>query len=118
MQLETALRWIAHAWGVLSTLTLLAFAFGGNEALRMTAAEAVGFLCFPIGLIVGFAVAWRREGVGGLISLASLGLFYAWHASRTGVWPGGPYFLLFAAPAFLHLASSLVDRHRSAIGRA
>ena len=76
----------------------------------MTANEAVGFLCFPVGIIVGFAVAWRRELAGGLLTIGSLALFYLWLFARDGRFPIGPYFLLFAAPGFLHVVSALISR--------
>lgn len=106
MRSQAVLRWIARAWGLASGLLLLAFAFGGREHVRLTAGEAVGFLFFPVGVIVGFAVAWWRELAGGLITVASLALFYLWLFARDGRWPAGPYFLLFAAPGFLHIASA------------
>jgi hypothetical protein len=100
--------WIARAWGVASSLLLLAFAFGGREHLRLTTVEAVGFLFFPVGVIVGFTLAWWRELTGGLVTVASLTFFYLWLFARDGRLSAGPYFILFAAPGFLHIASSLL----------
>jgi hypothetical protein len=108
MRPEAVLRWTARAWGMASALLLLAFAFGGREHLRLTAGETVGFLLFPVGVIAGFAVAWRRELAGGLITVGSLALFYLLLFARDGQLPAGPYFLLFAAPGFLHIASALL----------
>ncbi len=117
MKPEGVLRWAARGLGVASTLVLLAFVFGGQEHLRMTANEAVGFLFFPVGVVAGFAVAWRREAVGGLITLGSLALFYVWMFNRDGRFPTGPYFLVFAAPGLLHVASALIaGRQRRAGG--
>src|SRR5262245_10853640 len=111
MRPEAVLRWVARAWGLASTLLLLAFMFGGREHFRPTANEALGLLLFPVGVVVGFAVAWRREGVGGLISLGSLALFFLWIFARDGRLRGVPYFfLLFAAPGFLHVAGALIAR--------
>ena len=107
MRPQSILRWTARAWGVASTLLLLAFAFGGREHLRFTAGEAVAFLLFPVGVMAGFAVAWRRELTGGLATVGSLALFYLYVYARSGRWLG-PYFLLFAAPGFLHVASALI----------
>jgi hypothetical protein len=102
MKLEMILRWIARVWGLASTLLLLAFAFGGREHLRFTLNEGIAFLFFPIGLILGLGVVWWREGLGGLISIVSLALFYLFMFAVAGKLPAGPYFLLFAAPGFLH----------------
>jgi len=112
MRLDTTLRWTARVWGVASTLLLIAFIFGGQESLRFTAGQAVGFLLFPVGVVAGFAVAWRRELAGGLITLASLVLFYGYAFIGSGRFPG-MYFLLFAAPGFLHTASALLAARRS-----
>src|SRR5688572_6196207 len=67
--LGAILRWTARVWGIASTLLLLAFAFGGREHLRFSMIEAVAFLFFPLGIIAGFAVAWRRELAGGLVTI-------------------------------------------------
>ncbi len=101
------LRWSARVWGIASALLLLAFAFGGREHVRFTAGEAVGFLLFPVGVIAGFAIAWRRELVGGLVTVGSLALFSLWLFVRDGQLVG-PYLSLFAAPGFLHVVSALI----------
>lgn len=105
------MRWTARIWGIASALLLFAFVFGGHEHLRFTAAEAVAFLFFPVGVVVGFGIAWWRERTGALITLGSLGLFYL--VSGALGKPLSPYFLLFAAPGFLHLASAVLASHSS-----
>jgi len=105
------LRWTAHAWGAASSVLLLAFAFGGREHLRFTGGEALAFLLFPIGVIVGFVVAWWRGLVGGLITVGSLALFYLYAFVGGSKWVG-PYFILFAAPGFLHIASVLLAKRK------
>jgi len=106
------MRWIATAWGMASALLLFMFAFGGREHLRFTMGEAIAFLLFPVGVVAGFVVAWWRELAGGLITLASLVLFYLYAFIGSGRFPG-LYFLLFAAPGFLHTASALLAARKS-----
>ena len=108
MRAVVVLRWTARAWSIASATLLLAFAFGGREHVQFTAGEAIGFLLFPLGVIAGFAVAWWRELVGGLVTVGSLTLFYLWLFGRDGRLPAGPYFLLFAAPGFLHVVIALI----------
>lgn len=115
MRLATFLRWTARTLGIISALLLLAFAFGGGERLDLSGGEGLAFLLFPVGVMVGFAVAWWRDLAGGLIAIASLAAFYLSMRTRGG-WPPGPYFVLFAAPAFLHVASALVARRTDADG--
>lgn len=103
------LRWIARMWGVASTLLLLAFVFGGREHLRFTAGEALMFLLFPVGVVAGFVIAWWRELAGGLITVGCLLFFYLLLFVSKGRSPG-IYFLLFAAPGFLNLASQALMR--------
>lgn len=50
--------------------------------------------------------------------MGSLAAFYLWLFARDGRLVGGPYFLLFAAPGFLHIAVALLAmRGRPTDGR-
>jgi hypothetical protein len=102
------LGWIARAWGIASALLLCAFAFGGRENLRFTLATGAAFLFFPVGVVAGFAVAWWHELAGGLVTMGSLVMFYLLFFAMNGWAPGAAYFLLFAAPGFLHVANALI----------
>ena len=83
--------------------------------MRLTSGEALLFLFFPVGVIVGFVVAWSRELAGGVVTVLSLALFGAYLFVAKGQILGG-YFFLFAAPGFLHLASALLH-HLAKPGR-
>ncbi len=111
MQLSAVLRWTARVWGIVSFLLIAAFMVGGAESMRPTANEALGLLLFPFGVVVGFGIAWWREGIGGLVTIGSLALFGLWMFHRDGRFPG-PYFLLFAGPGFIHTANALLSRSR------
>lgn len=91
---KTALtiRWLARIGSIVSAGLLLAFAFGGNEESVLSARgpEAVGLLFFPLGILVGMALGWRRELWGGLVTLGSLALFYLWHFRASGDFPRAP----------------------------
>ena len=108
----TVVRWTARVWGIASTLLMMAFVFGGRENLRFTRASATLFLFFPVGVVVGFVVAWWRELAGGLVTVGSLAVFYLLFFARNGWVPSTPYFLLFAAPGFLHVISCLIASRR------
>lgn len=114
----TVLRWTARVWGIASTLLLMAFVFGGRENLRFTAGSALLFCCFPVGVVMGFVVAWWRELAGGLITVGSLALFYLIVFAWNGWIPATPLFLLFAAPGFLHVAAALTGTQRMSGARA
>lgn len=112
MNAGTVLRWVGRAWGLASGGLLLLFLFGGRENLRPTAEQAALMLFFPVGVLLGFAVAWRSDLAGGLITVGSLAGFYLAIAALGGAVPTTPYFLLFAGPGFLHLAAALAARRR------
>lgn len=109
MKLDLLLRWAARTFGLISTLMLLFFLFGGQEHLHFTVDEATAFVLFPAGVIAGFAIAWRNDMIGGLVSVTSLALFYL-YMQRNGARPLGPYFLLFTIPAYLHIAAATAAR--------
>jgi hypothetical protein len=106
------IRWLARLWSVASLGLLLLFFIGeGFNPTLITPAEWVGLFFFPFGIAVGMIVAWRREGLGGAITVGSLLAFYAWQLA-SGDLPRGPYFALFAAPGFLFLLSASLARRK------
>jgi hypothetical protein len=113
MRPEFILRWLGRVWGIASAIFLMTVLFGGSEHLRPTFMQAIRLPFFPVGVITGFVVAWYSDAVGGLITVASLALFYAWMFGRDGRIPSTPYFLLFAAPGFLHILSELIARRHN-----
>jgi len=116
MRPDVVVRWVARAWSVASGLVLFAFVFGGGESLRPTGQQTIGLLLFPVGVVAGFAIAWWREAIGGLVTVGSLALFYVWMFAHDGRLPPSPYFLLLAAPGFLFLASAVVRGRRGRSG--
>ena len=104
-----ALRWIARIASLLSISVLSLFLFGGGEEQRiLQSMEVIGFLFFPVCVASGFLVSWRYELVGSIISMVGLCGFYGWHLARSGDWPTGPWFLIFASPAIGFLVVSLL----------
>jgi hypothetical protein len=110
------IRWTARILSIISTTLLLLFMFGGREAFdvsKLTAREWLGLAFFPFGVIVGFVVAWWKEGLGGGITVLSLLAFYLvfallWNRGFPGWW-----FLVFAFPGLLFLAAHLLSRSRA-----
>lgn len=106
------LRWTARIWSIASTLFILPFLTSGGVP---TANELVALAFFPTGVIVGFAIAWWREFLGGLITVISLIGFYASVFQRDGVRWIGPYFLLLSAPGLLFIASAILNNRSGRI---
>jgi hypothetical protein len=102
-----AIRWVARILSLASMALLAVFATSGGGT--PSAREMVALAFFPLGVSIGFVIAWWREGLGGLTSVVSLALFYLWMGLMSGR-ALGPYFVLFSAPGFLFLASWLAHR--------
>ncbi len=110
-----ALSWAARIWSVASIVFVLAFILGdvlNGHDNAPTRAEWIGLALWPGGVAVGLVVAWFREGVGGVVAISSLIGFYFWSFLERGRLPGGPYFVLVAAPGVLFLLSSHLSRPR------
>jgi hypothetical protein len=106
-----ALRWSARVLGTLAMGVVLLFAFGeGLNLSHFTARELVLFLFFPLGVCLGLALAWRWEGLGGGIAVASIAAFYLVHRLTSSGFPRGFAFAAFAAPGFLFLLCWLWTR--------
>ena len=105
-----SLRWLARGTSAVSIALILLF-FIGFRPSQVVPREWIGLMFFPFGVILGMLISWRRELEGSLLSLASLGGFYlVYGVALTGRLPGGWAFLVFTAPAFLFLASWLVEK--------
>jgi len=107
------LRWTAKVWS-LAALGLLLVIFVGElisptTAEGFTQSELVGLLFFPIGTCLGMVLAWRRELLGGAVTLASMVAFYIWMYLDRAFFPRGPYFLLIAAPGVLFSLAGLLS---------
>ena len=97
------------------TLLLMLFVGEGVQASKISANEWIGLLFFPIGIVIGMAIAWWKEGVGSAVTLGSLlGFYLIWgFLLRNHI--GGWWFVVFAAPGFLFLLHWLLrgveERH-------
>ena len=118
-RLALMLRWSARLTGLVSIGVLLLFLtgedglVGGNGWAKVRPVEWLGLLCFPFGVLLGLALAWWREALGAAVAAVSVTAFYVQHVLLAGRLPGGPWFLIFAAPAALFFASWLAHRRRS-----
>jgi len=106
--------------GSLMSITLLVLLFQA-EALHpsdIAPREWFGLVFFPIGVIVGLAIAWWKEGLGISITLGSLLAFYFVYGYLLEYHVGGWAFVMFASPAFLFFFHWLLRHasHEHAIG--
>ena len=108
------MRWIARVWSVISIgLILLFFVGGGFSPAKVAPKEWVGLVFFPIGVVVGMVVAWRKESWGGSITVVSLFAFYGVYGYwLSGAFPRGWAFVVFSAPGILFLVSALLSQRK------
>jgi hypothetical protein len=117
-RLALVLRWLARMTGLLSIGVLLLFLTGEDGLARaggwatVRPSEWLELVFFPLGVMLGLALAWWREALGAAVAAASLAAFYLCYGLLAGRLPGGPWFLIFAAPALLFLASWFAHRQR------
>lgn len=113
--LESAVKWTARLAGAVSSglLGLFVVSHIGAGEMKPDAFEMVGLLCFPFGVMLGLALAFRFDTVGAITAITSCTAFYAWHFNRSGELPSGIFFLLFTSPAVFFLISAWLRRTQS-----
>jgi len=92
---------------------LIFFIGEGFHPARVALKEWVGLIFFPVGVVVGMIIAWWKEGVGAVVTLASLLAFYVVYGFLLGK-PLGGWFIVFAAPSFFFLLYWIMSRSRFA----
>ena len=105
------LRWLARGTSMASIVLLVLFLFGdGLNPGAVKSREWIGLVFFPFGVILGMAVAWKREALGSLLSIGSLVGFYAVYGLILGNrLPRGWAFAMFTTPAFLFLLTWFIQ---------
>ena len=93
---------LARLGSVISiTLLLLFFQAEAFHPSEIAPREWIGLIFFPIGIIIGLAVAWWKEGLGVSITMGSLVAFYLVYGYLLQSHVAGWVFIVFASPAFL-----------------
>lgn len=98
--------WIGRILSLASLSVILMFIVGdGFSPSYLKVKEAILFVFFPFGVCAGMVIAWRKERLGGAITVISLGLFYLLYQFLCGGLPRGYAFLMFSLPGFVFLFS-------------
>jgi hypothetical protein len=81
-QTANIVRWAARITSLVSLAFVLIFIFGNmfGEGLSLFDFQStigiLSFICFPVAVIVGLLIAWKWEGIGGMITMGgTLGFF-------------------------------------------
>ena len=96
------IRWTARIITLFFILTMLLIFFGqifvgGGPPV----AAWIGILFMPIGVLVGLILAWKWDGMGGIIALVSLIGFHLFLVIRDGAFSFVPFADLTIVPAIL-----------------
>jgi len=109
-RLTVAIRWTARIWAIVSVAVVVLLSLG--EGIHPAGpAETAGLFLYPGGICLGMAVAWWKEGVGGMVTVVSLLAFYVLHTLTAGRLPPGWAWLVLAFPGFLFLWCWTRARH-------
>ena len=105
---QIVVRWSARILSIASTLVLLLFLFGEPfNVSRITPKEWAGLALFPFGVVLGFAIAWRKEILGGAITfVCAVTACLLFVRTFDQAWP----FFVFAFPGLLFIISGLLTR--------
>ena len=105
--------------GSIASITLLVMIFLGDgfRPAEISRNEWIGLTFFPLGVVVGMIIAWWKEGVGSVLTVASLIGFYLVYGYLLRNHIGGWWFILFASPGFLFLVHWFLNSagHRHAM---
>jgi hypothetical protein len=112
---ETALRWTARGLSVISIAILGMFLTSEPPTPGTTTAhEWIGLAFFPFGVMAGMVIAWRREGIGAAIGIASLACFYVIYGLGVrGTMRLGWWFMAFSLPLLLFGLAWMASRTRT-----
>lgn len=101
--------------GSIASITLLVMLFASEwlHPSHIAPREWIALFFFPLGVMVGMAIAWWKEGLGAGITLGSLMAFYVVYGYLMRYHIGGWAFVVFASPAFLFLLHWLLYRSKN-----
>jgi hypothetical protein len=72
---------VARTTSIFSIFIILLFLIGeGFNPLNMTTNELILSLFFPLMLLTGLVIAWKKELLGGIIAISGTVLFFIVHA--------------------------------------
>jgi hypothetical protein len=113
---KETIKWIARIWSILSLAFILLF-FGasitssiGKETFVFK--DVFQFVFFPIGLTIGLILAWKWEGLGGIIAIGSIIGFHLQMLIKNGNPDFNLFIELLAAPGILFILYWILSRKR------
>ncbi|MBN1385063.1 MAG: hypothetical protein JW983_09310 [Elusimicrobia bacterium] len=105
-------KWTARVLSILFIGFVLMFWIGegGGNPFRLGLRVLIHHLFFPLGVMAGMIIAWKREGLGGLITVVSVIIFYILNFASCGRFPKGPWFAIISSPGLLFIFYWLLNK--------
>jgi len=105
------IKWFARILSLLCISFVLLFVIGeGYNPFKIGLSALGKHIFFPFGVCIGLIVAWRKDWLGGIISILSFAGFYILHYFSSGRLPKGPWFFIIAFPGILFLLAYFISR--------
>ena len=116
-QIEVIILWTARIWGSIMLLFGLIM-FGGEIVEHLSGkpsfsidsvSDLLVILFFPAGTLIGLGIAWKWEGLGGLVIIGGI---ICSQMIKHGTILFDPLTFLFGAPGLLFLIYWYLSRHK------
>ncbi|NIM98662.1 MAG: hypothetical protein GTO24_11465 [candidate division Zixibacteria bacterium] len=112
----TIIRWIARILSIISVAFLLIMVvpqlFSPQQSKPLAFGETVGLFFFPLGVCIGLIIAWKWEGLGGMIAVGGAICFHVTMLITGGSLDINPFIEALAVPGLLFLTCWLLSRGR------
>lgn len=110
MKAGNMIRQIARISSIISIAAILYLFYDDTlEIIMRERQQIILFLFFPVGAVAGMLLSWKWEGLGGLLTLTCLFVFFVLFGQKYGTYPPGKEYFLLASPGVFFVLSALIN---------
>jgi len=92
---------------IFMAVMLIGHIFGDSrDDATITLWEAIAIMFFPVGVLAGLIIAWKKEVLGGIINIASMAIFFTYMCILRGRILEGWIWIIFILPGILFIISN------------
>lgn len=104
------IRQIARISSIVSIAAILYLYYDDTMEIFLREREQIIlFLIFPVGALSGLLISWKWEGLGGLLTLTCIFVFFVLFGQQYGSYPPGKEHFLLASPGVFFVLSALIN---------
>lgn len=111
------LKWSARILSIIAIgIIAKTFAETASDVPVSNFQEITLLSCYPFGVVLGMLIAWKWEGIGGMITLLSLTGLYLFDYIFYNIFPSGTDYFRLSSPGIIFILYSLFTynaRHRN-----